>query len=284
MTMPTGFVKSTIHAPSGACSAISSTTGTVRRALARPPAPVVSRLMQPQGEGLSSSRRALWPPTRTWTSTKSAPSRAGRSSSVTTSSPRYPCRWSILRAIPDTTEPLTVDVVQGDLAHLQPREAGDELVGRPRLDHRELHTFTRSAPRMVIFFDGASIRRRARDEAVRGHDADVLPRASRLGSERRLVFVVGAPRSGTTFLAGALGTLPGFVDLGEVAPSRPRFPASTATPRRWSGSARFSTASAGSAWSPPPRGRADARGRVRAPRRARRLPRGARRAHRPRRP
>jgi hypothetical protein len=34
----------------------------------------------------------------------------------------------------------------------------------------------------------------------------------------RFVFVVGSPRSGTTFLASAIGSLPGFVDLGEVAP------------------------------------------------------------------
>jgi hypothetical protein len=34
----------------------------------------------------------------------------------------------------------------------------------------------------------------------------------------RLVFVVGSPRSGTTFLASAIGSLPGFVDLGELAP------------------------------------------------------------------
>jgi Sulfotransferase family len=34
----------------------------------------------------------------------------------------------------------------------------------------------------------------------------------------RIVFVVGSPRSGTTFLAGAVGSLPGFVDLGEVRP------------------------------------------------------------------
>jgi hypothetical protein len=34
----------------------------------------------------------------------------------------------------------------------------------------------------------------------------------------RIVFVVGSPRSGTTFLAGAIGSVPGFVDLGEVAP------------------------------------------------------------------
>jgi hypothetical protein len=32
----------------------------------------------------------------------------------------------------------------------------------------------------------------------------------------RMVFVVGSPRSGTTFLARAIGSCPGFVDLGEV--------------------------------------------------------------------
>lgn len=43
--------------------------------------------------------------------------------------------------------------------------------------------------------------------------------AERFGKlDDRLVFVVGSPRSGTTFLAGAIGSLPGFVDLGEVAP------------------------------------------------------------------
>jgi hypothetical protein len=34
----------------------------------------------------------------------------------------------------------------------------------------------------------------------------------------RIVFIVGSPRSGTTFLAGAVGSQPGFVDLGEVQP------------------------------------------------------------------
>ncbi len=39
----------------------------------------------------------------------------------------------------------------------------------------------------------------------------------RLGArDERLVFVVGCPRSGTTFLGRSLGSLPGFVDLGEV--------------------------------------------------------------------
>jgi hypothetical protein len=34
----------------------------------------------------------------------------------------------------------------------------------------------------------------------------------------RLVFVVGCPRSGTTFLARSIGSCPGFHDLGEVQP------------------------------------------------------------------
>src|SRR5436309_4434971 len=37
-------------------------------------------------------------------------------------------------------------------------------------------------------------------------------------ARERAVFVVGSPRSGTTFLAGAVGAQPGFVDLGEVRP------------------------------------------------------------------
>ena len=74
VTMPTGFVKSTIQASGPASSrtrsAISSTTGTVRIAFAKPPAPVVSWPMQPQGSGaVSSCSRAAWPPTRIWTST-----------------------------------------------------------------------------------------------------------------------------------------------------------------------------------------------------------------------
>jgi hypothetical protein len=44
-------------------------------------------------------------------------------------------------------------------------------------------------------------------------------RKPRLGaSDERLIFVVGCPRSGTTFLAGALSAHPGVVDLGEVKP------------------------------------------------------------------
>ena len=46
----------------------------------------------------------------------------------------------------------------------------------------------------------------------------------------RLVFIIGSPRSGTTFLAGAIGSLPGFVDLGEVAPVKASIPALAALP------------------------------------------------------
>jgi Sulfotransferase family len=40
----------------------------------------------------------------------------------------------------------------------------------------------------------------------------------------RFVFVVGSPRSGTTFLGRSIGSLPGFIDLGEVAPFKAAIP------------------------------------------------------------
>lgn len=43
-------------------------------------------------------------------------------------------------------------------------------------------------------------------------------------AEERLVFVVGSPRSGTTFLGGALGAQRGWVDLGEVPPLKAAAP------------------------------------------------------------
>jgi hypothetical protein len=52
--------------------------------------------------------------------------------------------------------------------------------------------------------------------------ASLRERVGRL--DDRLVFVVGSPRSGTTFLAGAIGSLAGFVDLGEVAPVKAAVP------------------------------------------------------------
>ncbi|HEX2110999.1 MAG TPA: sulfotransferase [Gaiellaceae bacterium] len=44
------------------------------------------------------------------------------------------------------------------------------------------------------------------------------PLRARLGPlDDRIVFVIGSPRSGTTFAGASIGSLPGFVDLGEVA-------------------------------------------------------------------
>jgi hypothetical protein len=70
-----------------------------------------------------------------------------------------------------------------------------------------------------------AVRDAARGAALYGVSArHILPRGGPLFGERlslreeRLVFVVGSPRSGTTFLGRALGALPGFVDLGEVTP------------------------------------------------------------------
>jgi Sulfotransferase family len=51
------------------------------------------------------------------------------------------------------------------------------------------------------------------------------PLRARLGPlDERLVFVIGSPRSGTTFLGSSVGSLPGFVDLGEVAPFKAAIP------------------------------------------------------------
>lgn len=57
------------------------------------------------------------------------------------------------------------------------------------------------------------------------------PLRDALGSpDERTVFVLGSPRSGTTFLAGAIGSLPGFVDLGEVAAVKAAVPALAGLP------------------------------------------------------
>ena len=58
----------------------------------------------------------------------------------------------------------------------------------------------------------------------------IARRARRLGAEERLVFVVGSPRSGTSFTGSALGSLPGFVDLDEVQPWKAAVPALVGRP------------------------------------------------------
>ena len=154
MTIPTGFVKSTIQASgeesSRTRSAISSTTGTVRSAFAKPPAPVVSWPMQPQASGtVSSERRAAWPPTRIWIRTKSAPSSARSRSPVTLQLAREALPLQHPRGeAADHVAPLLVDVVQDELAHVDlvalTREPRDELgrVRRAAADDRDLHPFT----------------------------------------------------------------------------------------------------------------------------------------------
>jgi hypothetical protein len=64
----------------------------------------------------------------------------------------------------------------------------------------------------------ASARRVLAARGVRGFGERLRPH------EERLVFVVGSPRSGTTFLAGAIGAAPGFVDLTEVTPHKAAIP------------------------------------------------------------
>lgn len=60
-------------------------------------------------------------------------------------------------------------------------------------------------------------------------------RAARVSGRRtcqRPVFVVGCPRSGTTFVGSSLGAQRGFVDLGEVKPLKAAVPALSRLPER----------------------------------------------------
>ena len=76
----------------------------------------------------------------------------------------------------------------------------------------------------------------------------IARRRRRLGAEARLVFVVGSPRSGTTFTGSALGSLPGFVDLDEVQPWKAAIPGCSDVPttRSLGGCARSWSACDGS--------------------------------------
>jgi len=70
-----------------------------------------------------------------------------------------------------------------------------------------------------------SPRETVRSAALYGRSAArIARRRRRLGAEERLVFVVGSPRSGTSFTGRALGSLPGFVDLDEVQPWKAAIP------------------------------------------------------------
>jgi hypothetical protein len=69
-----------------------------------------------------------------------------------------------------------------------------------------------------------------------GAVARVLARAHRHWGEdvdavaERPVFVLGAPRSGTTFVAGSIGRVPGLVDLGELQPWKAAIPRLVSSP------------------------------------------------------
>ena len=68
-------------------------------------------------------------------------------------------------------------------------------------------------------------RRLARTASLYGRSSLRLVPKARVGRrDERIVFVVGSPRSGTTFVAGAIGGQPGFVDLGEVLPLKAEIP------------------------------------------------------------
>jgi hypothetical protein len=54
------------------------------------------------------------------------------------------------------------------------------------------------------------------------HDRSFFSRFGR--DEKRLVFVVGSPRSGTTFLGRTVGAVPGFSDLSEVTALKAAIP------------------------------------------------------------
>ena len=75
---------------------------------------------------------------------------------------------------------------------------------------------------MPSLLESVSLQLRVARRLAPRRGASLGERLGRL--DDRLVFVVGSPRSGTTFLAGAIGSLPGFVDLGEVPPLKAAVP------------------------------------------------------------
>ena len=157
MTIPTGLVKSTIQAPGAASSrarsAISSITGTVRIALAKPPAPgrLLADAAARQWHRLVGVARALAADADLHEDHIGAVERA-----VQLAGDHEPPGESLLfehppRQAADDLAPLGVDVVQHELADLDPlalaREPGHQLrrVGRAAADHRDAqgaHPFT----------------------------------------------------------------------------------------------------------------------------------------------
>ena len=99
-----------------------------------------------------------------------------------------------------------------------PHTLDETRVGVNRGDARDLATIA-AVPRLL---ESAALQLRVAKRLAPRRGASLSERLGRL--DDRLVFVLGSPRSGTTFLAGAIGSLPGFVDLGEVAPVKAAVP------------------------------------------------------------
>lgn len=77
-------------------------------------------------------------------------------------------------------------------------------------------------PAVPGLFESAALQLRVAKRLAPRRGASLAERIGRL--DDRLVFVVGSPRSGTTFLGDAIGSLPGYLDMGEVAPLKGAVP------------------------------------------------------------
>ena len=73
-----------------------------------------------------------------------------------------------------------------------------------------------------VLLDNPDLYARATGRLLRR--AGFSPRRLLERHDDRLVFVVGSPRSGTTFLGGGIGSLPGFLDAGELNPLKASVP------------------------------------------------------------
>jgi hypothetical protein len=101
---------------------------------------------------------------------------------------------------------------------------GDLLSGTARAyaSRRTFREGSATIARVPGLVDTAANQLRVAKRLAPRRGATFAERFGRL--DDRMVFVIGSPRSGTTFLAGAIGSVPGFVDLGEVAPVKAAVP------------------------------------------------------------
>jgi Sulfotransferase family len=86
------------------------------------------------------------------------------------------------------------------------------LSGDPRANPRNLGAVSAASVVRNVSLYGRAAARVVAQRGWREPGGDVAE------ATERGVFVVGSPRSGTTFLAGAVGAQSGFVDVGEVRP------------------------------------------------------------------